>query len=226
MHCTERKEMKTSVVGSSLASRTTRAATGGSAAIMCLIFAATLVGSTYAGQEETMTNSTSVALALDSRTEVVLKKDINGMPAGTRVISTPSFYEYSLAPVVDGIEKRNRLGWKECSWASEEDGAVHGIEIQFSKPQYSGRFQVTWAYDVHNGDNGKWWVSRNYVIQVKEKAADAWKTVVAVQNNQSSVGSYPLPREAIGYLRIYQPAMGGHLSRPNIMWVGQIALTE
>jgi len=219
--------MRTFVVGSSLANRMSRPANGNRAVVMCLLFAATLASSTRAGQEtNTAADSTSVALALDSRTEVVLKKDINGMPSGTKLISTPSFYEYSLGPVADGIEKRKGLGWKECSWASEENGAAHGIEIQFSKPQYGGRFQVTWAYDAYNADNGRWWISRNYVIQIKEKAADAWKTVIAVQNNQSTVGSYPLPREAIGYLRIYQVALGGHLSRPNIMWIGQVGLSE
>jgi hypothetical protein len=218
--------MEASVLGSSLANRATRLAIR-STVVTCLLSISIPASSARAEQEmATSSNAPSVELRLDARNEVVLKKDVNGMPAGTKVISTPSYYEYSLAPVVDGIEKRKGLGWKECSWASEEDGAVHGIEVQFSKPQYGGRFVVTWAYDAYNVDNGKWWISRNYVIQVKEKAADAWKTVVAVQNNQSSVGSYPLPREAIGYLRIYQPALGGHLSRPNIMWVGQIALAE
>lgn len=226
MSCNGRKEMKTYAVGSSLASRKTCQAIGGSAVIKCLIFAAMVTSSVYAGQEEKTANTASVVLALDSRTEVVLKNDVNGMPAGTKLISTPSFHEYSLAPVVDGIEKRKGLGWKACSWASEENGAVHGIEIQLSKPQRGGRFQVTWAYDAFNADGGKWWISRNYVIQTKEKAADAWKTVITVQNNQSAVGSYPLPEESFGYVRIYQVVLGGHLSRPNIMWIGQIALTE
>jgi hypothetical protein len=194
---------------------------------MCLILAATLANSTRAEPEAATTaDATSVVLTLDSRTEVVLQKDVNGMPAGTRLISTPSFYEYSLAPVVDGIENRKGLGWKEGSWASEENGTEHGIEIQLSKPRRGGRFQVTWAHDVYNADSGKWWISRNYLIQIKAKADDAWKTVISVQNNQSAVGSYPLPREDIGYLRICQPALGGNLARPNIMWIGQIALTE
>lgn len=218
--------MEESVVGGSRANRATRLVIGGTV-VTCLMFISLPASSVRAEQEAAASsNSTSVELSLDTRTEVVLKKDINGMPAGTKVISTRSFHEYSLAPVVDGIEKRKGLGWKECSWASEETAAAHGIEIQFSKPQYGGRFQVTWAYDAYNSDNGKWWISRNYVIQIKEKAADAWKTVIEVQNNQSAVGSYPLPKEAIGYLRIYQVAPGGHLTRPNIMWVGQVELTE
>ena len=167
-----------------------------------------------------------VELKLDPGTAVVLKKEVNGMPANTKLISTPSFVDYTLDPVVDGIKKRKELGWQECSWASEENGLPHGIEIQFGMPQRGGRFQVTWAYDIYNADGGKWWISRDYVIQVKEKAADEWKTVFTVKNNQSVVGCYPLPNESIGFLRIYQLPGGGHPERSDIMWVGQVELLD
>ncbi len=219
--------MQQPVSRSSRVNRTTRFLTVGCTIVTSLMFVAMSTSSTGAEQEAAQpANSASVELNLDVSAAVVLDKEVNGMPAGTRLISTRSFYEYSLAPVVDGIKKRKELGWQECSWASEDNEAAHGIEIQFGKPQQGGRFQVTWAYDIHNADNGKWWISRNYVIQVKEKAADAWKTVITVKNNQSAVGSYPLPKEAIGYLRIYQLPLGGHMDRPNIMWIGQVELAE
>jgi len=167
-----------------------------------------------------------VELKLAPSTAVVLKKEVNGMPANTQLISTPSFEDYTLAPVVDGIKKRKELGWQECSWASKEDELPHGIEIQFGTPQRGGRFQVTWAYDIYNADGGKWWISRDYVIQVKEKAADEWKTVLTVKNNQSVVGCYPLPNESMGFLRICQLPGGGHPERPNLMWVGQVELLD
>ena len=81
---------------------------------------------------------------------------------------------------------------------------------------------MTWAYDANSDDKVRWWISRNYVIEVKEKAGDEWKTVVEVKNNQSVVGSYPLPETPFGFLRIYQLAGGGHPARPNLMWVGQL----
>jgi len=167
-----------------------------------------------------------VELKLDPGTEVVLKKEVNGMSANTKLISTPSYEDYTLAPVVDGIKKRKDLGWQECSWASAEDESPHGIEIQFGTPQRGGRFQVTWAYDIYNADGGKWWISRDYVIQVKGKAADEWKTVLTVKNNQSVVGCYPLPNESMGFLRICQLPGGGNPERPNIMWVGQVELLD
>ena len=148
------------------------------------------------------------------------------MPAKTKLISTPSFLEYSLAPVVDGIKKRQDLSWQEAAWASDEAESPHGIEIQLSKPQRGGRFQVTWAYDANSDGNVRWWVSRNYVVQVKEKAGDDWKTVADVKNNQSVVGSYPLPEAPVSFVRIYQLAGGGHASRPNLMWVGQLELVD
>ncbi|MCY2930980.1 MAG: DUF4838 domain-containing protein [Planctomycetota bacterium] len=163
---------------------------------------------------------------LDSSTLVTLDRNVNGMPAGTRLISTASFHDYSLAPIVDGIRNRKDLGWKECSWASEEKDAAHGIEIALAKPRRGGRLQVTWAYDVYNEAHGKWWISRDYAVQTKAKAGDAWKTVVTVKNNQTAVGSYPLSDEEIRYLRIYQLPGGGPVDRPNIMWIGQIELTD
>ena len=168
----------------------------------------------------------TVELALDSGSAVVLEADRNGMPAKTKLMPTASFQEYSLAPVVDGVKKRQDLTWQEAAWASEEDESPHGIEIQLAKPQRGGRFQVTWAFDTNSDSNVRWWISRNYVIQVKDKAGDEWKTVVEVKNNQSVVGSYPLPDAPFSFLRIYQLAGGGHAARPNIMWVGQLELTD
>jgi len=171
-------------------------------------------------------DAVKVEVKLDPSTAVEIKKEINGLPASTKVISTPTYPEYALTPVVDGIKKRKDLGWQDGSWASEEDENIHGIEVQLGKPQRGGRFQISWAYDIHNEDNGKWWVSRDYVIQIKAKADSPWKTVAAVKGNQSVVGSYALPDELIGFIRIYQLPGGGHADRPNIMWVGQIEVTE
>ena len=168
----------------------------------------------------------AVELSLDSGSAVVLEGDRNGLPAKTKLIPTASFQDYSLTPVVDGVKKRQDLTWQDAAWASEEDESLHGIEIQFSKPQRGGRFQVTWAYDTNGDSNVRWWISRNYVIQVKGKAGDDWKTVVEVRNNQSVIGSYPLPEAPFSFLRIYQLPDGGHAARPNIMWVGQLELTD
>ena len=165
-------------------------------------------------------------LKLDDTTSVVLKKAGNGMAANTQLISTPSFPNYNLAPVVDGIRNRQELGWQQNAWASEEDPSPHGIEIRLGKPARGGRFQVTWAYDVNNDAGGRWWISRNYCIQIKKQAGTSWQTVVRVKDNQSAIGSYPLPDEPFSFLRIVQLPQGGHPLRPNMMWVGQVELTE
>src|SRR5690349_4536597 len=145
-------------------------------------------------------------LTLDSGTEVVLDASRNGMPAKTKLVSTAPYNSYSLAPVVDGNKQRTDLGWADAAWASDEEAAPHGIEIQLSQPLRGGRFQVTWAYDTNGEEKVHWWVSRDYVIQVKDKAGDEWKTVVEVKNNQSVIGNYPLPDTSFSFLRICQPA--------------------
>ena len=188
---------------------------------LALLLAPTLTGSVIAA-EKPSPEAKAVELKLDGNTAVVLDANRNGMPAKTKLIATAPYLEYSLTPILDGIKQRKDLGWQEAAWASEEDETTHGIEIQFSQPQRGGRFQVTWAYDANSDDKVRWWISRNYVIEVKEKAGDEWKTVVEVKNNQSVVGSYPLPETPFGFLRIYQLAGGGHPARPNLMWVGQL----
>jgi len=208
--------MKNPVNSRSPVHRTTRFAKLTSAIALSLALVA-LSATTRAADPE---------VKIDPSTAVEIKKEINGLPAGSKVISTAGYEEYALAPVVDGIKKRKDLGWQECSWASAEDETTHGIEIQLAKPQRGGRFQVTWAYDIHNADNGKWWVSRDYVVQIKEKAGEAWKTVATVKGNQSLIGSYPLPDVAFGFVRIYQLPGGGDPDRPNIMWVGQVEIAD
>ncbi len=167
-----------------------------------------------------------IDLTLDPGTEIELETAVNGMPAQTKLVSSPSYFEYSLNPVVDGIRDRKGLNWQVCSWASAEEAEAHGIEIHLSKPRSGGRFQVTWAFDVHNADNGNWWVSRQYVVQVRKTADGEWETVANVAGNQSIVGSHQLPNKEFQFVRIVQPVGGGHPNRPNIMWVGQVELVD
>ena len=165
-------------------------------------------------------------LKLDDTETVVIDKARNGLQPKTVLVATPSFPNYRLAPIVDGIKQRKDMGWQDASWVSEEDSTPHGLELRLSKSTHGGRFQITWGYDINNDEGGRWWISRNYCIQIKNKADSPWKTVVQVKDNQSAIGSYPLPDEPFCFLRIVQLPGGGHPLRPNLMWVGQIELTD
>ncbi len=171
-------------------------------------------------------NTKAVELKLDNGNAVSLDTSRNGFPGKTKLIATAPFPDYSLTPVVDGIKQRKDLSPQEAAWASEEEETPHGIEIQLSQPQRGGRFQVTWAYDTNGSESVRWWVSREFVIQVKDKSGDEWKTVVEVKHNQSIVGCYPLPESSFSFVRIFQSAGGGHPQRPNLMWVGQLELLK
>ena len=162
----------------------------------------------------------------DTVTVIVDKARAMACREKTELIATSSFPNYRLAPIVDGIKQRKDMGWQDASWVSEEDSSPHGFELRLSKPAHGGRFQITWAYDINNDEGGRWWISRNYCIQIKDKADSPWKTVVHVKDNQSAIGSYPLPDEPFRFLRIVQLPRGGHPLRPNLMWVGQIELTD
>ena len=190
-----------------------------------MLLAAALFGAVFAA-EKTVAKSKSVELKMDGSLTVVLDAARNGLPAKTKLMATAPYAEYYLTPVVDGIKRRKDLSWQEAAWASEEDDTPHGIEVQLGQPQRGGRFQVTWAYDTNGDEKVRWWVSRDYVVQVKEKAGDEWQTVADIKNNQSVVSSHPLPETAFSFVRIYQVAGGGHPSRPNLMWVGQIEVVD
>jgi hypothetical protein len=196
-----------------------------SAAAVSLLLAQTCIHSLRAADLDAP-KPKGVALALDANSTVALDADRNGMPAKTKLTATAPYEGYSLGPVVDGIKKRKDLGPQEAAWASEEEANPHGVEIQFPQPQHGGRFQITWAYDTNGDENVHWWSSRDFVIQVKAKATDDWKTVTEVKNNQSSIGCYPLPETPFSFLRIYQLPGGGHTGRPNLMWIGQLELVD
>jgi hypothetical protein len=168
---------------------------------------------------------TPVDLRLDPNTGVVLETDRNGLPAGTTLLSTNSCLEYSLLPLIDGIRDRKGLGWQGAAWASLEDKVPHGIEIRLARPMKGGRLQITWACDKYNAQGGHCYASRDYSIQVKSKASDAWKTVADVKGNQAPVSSHPLPAEPFGFVRLVQLPGGGDPTRPNILWIGQLELT-
>ncbi|MCY2928356.1 MAG: hypothetical protein NTV86_02465 [Planctomycetota bacterium] len=167
-----------------------------------------------------------VALRLDSNTGVVLEADRNGLPAGTTMFATAACMDYCLLALVDGVRDRKSLGWQGSAWASLEDQDPHGLEIRLGKPVKGGRLQITWAFDRFNPDHGHWFASRNFCIQVKDKASDAWKTVADVKGNASTVSSHPLPKEPFNFLRLYQLPGGGDATRPNILWIGQLELTD
>ncbi|MCY2926639.1 MAG: discoidin domain-containing protein, partial [Planctomycetota bacterium] len=163
-----------------------------------------------------------VALRLDPNTGVVLEADRNGLPAGTTMFSTAACMDYSLLALVDGVKDRKTLGWQGGAWASLEDQNPHGLEIRLAKPVQGGCLRITWAFDRFNPENGHVYASRNYCIQVKGAAGEAWKTVADVKGNSSSVSTHPLPNEPFRFLRLYQLPGGGDVKRPNILWIGQL----
>ena len=166
------------------------------------------------------------ALRLDPNTAVVLEADRNGLPAGTTMFATTGCMDYSLLALVDGVKERKTLGWQGGAWASLEDQNPHGLEIRLAKPLQGGTLRITWAFDRFNPDHGHWYPSRQYCIQVKSKASDAWNTVADVKGNTSTLSRHPLPKEPFSFLRLVQLPGGGEATRPNILWIGQLELTD
>lgn len=162
-------------------------------------------------------------MVLDESKAFTLKAEKNGFPANTKLIPSGNFDDnYVVEVLVDGKKNRKEMPWQEAAWASAETEEPQGIQINLGKPMQGGRFQVAFAYDA-----GSWYTSRNFRVQVKAKETDAWKDVAVVDNNKSVIGSFVLPEdESFSFIRLYQPVGGGYVDRPNLLWLGQIEITE
>jgi hypothetical protein len=161
-------------------------------------------------------------LPMDEETAITLAADRNGFPAGAKVIPTGTYEGYSLKPVVDGRRMRKELTWQEGAWASEGGNVPQALVIHLPDPRKGGSFQVTFCHDCST-----WYPARNFRVQVRNQASEPWKDVVVVENNLSTVVSYPWPEfEPYSFIRLYQPANGGAARRPTLMWLGQIELVD
>jgi hypothetical protein len=150
-------------------------------------------------------------------------KEINGFPAGTRVMPSSLYPDYEVSPVLDGQTNKVALGWRNRAWASNERPDPHWIEFQMPKAQPVSEVKVTWATD-----NGEAFPSKNFAVEVVPAGAaiDAWKTVWKTNENHSKTCVVKFPETEVLRIRIAQEAEGGSTARPNLMWMEQVAIAR
>lgn len=150
-------------------------------------------------------------------------KEINGFPAGTKVMPSSLYPDYEVSPVLDGQTNKAQLGWRNRAWASNERPDPHWIEFQMPKAQPVSEVKVTWATD-----NGEAFPSKNFAVEVVPAGAaiDAWKTVWKTNENLSKTCVVKFPETEVLRIRIAQEAEGGSTARPNLMWMEQVAITQ
>jgi len=143
----------------------------------------------------------------------------NGFPAGTVITPSSTFGGYAVTPIVDGIANRADIPWNKAAWASGEYHEDHWLTFDLPKSIKASKLQVTFALD-----NGNWYASRKYQVQVRAEKTQPWHTVAERTGNTSSVVEHQLPGQSIQSIRIFQPEGGGHAERPHLMWIGQVQI--
>ncbi len=148
---------------------------------------------------------------------------VNGFPEGTKVMPSSLYPDYEVSPVLDGLEDKAALGWRNRAWASNERPDAHWIEFQMPKAQPVSEVKVTWATD-----NGEAFPSRKFAVEVVPAGAavDAWKTVWKTEDNLSKTTVVQFPETEVLRIRIAQEPEGGSSARPNLMWMEQVAIAR
>ncbi len=153
--------------------------------------------------------------ATPEKLSITLPESANGFPMNTVILPSGCFGGYTVAPVVDGIERREALHWSESAWASAGDDEPAWIEFRFDAPFAGGTLEITWADDA-----GVTHVSQDYRVEARRDGA--WVTAAHAVGQTEPVSRHRLPDEPYTALRIRQPADGGSTHRPELMWIAQI----
>jgi hypothetical protein len=194
----------------------------------------------YRGRPDPKWNSDFETAANRSYT---LPAAVNGFPAGTVVTPSSNYADYSVAPIVDGLQDKSKVGWRDRAWASAEASETHSLEFHFPQPVTLHRLSIDWnneggtAYISHQirvetqaqpqpAAAASWWQSLKTAIFGGAAAAHpqpaAWHSAWSTDNNTASSTVADLEATPITALRIEQPSGGGSTARPTVMWVQEV----
>ncbi len=139
---------------------------------------------------------------------------------GTKLSADSYFSSYpSLACLQDGDVKLpgNTLP-NDISWASEETGTPHWVQVDFDRPRSLHEVVVYWANYSHEPHTAR-------VFEVQVPAPGGWQTLYRSPEG----GEKPAACTTAGFaprtvtrFRVFQPAGAGSPSRPNLMWLAEI----
>ena len=144
--------------------------------------------------------------------------DISQASAGATVKVDSCFAGYGAHTLIDGESQGcANAGSPGVSWASAETDAEHWVEVTLPKAETIDQVTLFWTYKKP---------SKHVEIQIPE--GDAWNTIgTAVRNKTENVAStIPIPLTTTNRIRIYQPPKCGQEDRPNLLWLGEIAVRK
>lgn len=147
----------------------------------------------------------------------VIEKGDN-LALSARVSVDSSFAGYSASAINDG---RGCLWhpdeWAKVAWASAETEQPHWVELDFGREVSLSKVVIWWALD-----KGSFYTSRSYAIQTFLNGE--WRDIIRCQTERDepfTVHAFEKPLRC-QRLRILQPAGGGDVRLPNLMWIAEI----
>jgi hypothetical protein len=137
---------------------------------------------------------------------------------GVMAKTDSSYQGYTPAALTDGVTDTAGLPWDKAAWASDDAAREHWVELTFPREVTLQTVLLYWAVDV-----GNTWTSCRYAIQVL--ADGAWRDVATVAGqSQRDLSVHRFAPVATTRLRLLQPAGGGPVTRPNLLWLREIAV--
>lgn len=142
----------------------------------------------------------------------------NGFPAETVVTPSSCFVGYQVKPVVDPSTERSSYSWSNAAWASAEDGEAPWLQIDMPESRQGGSLLINW----HDAAGP----SRNFQVQVRENDDASWQQVDSTVDDAAQISRHALPNTSFRQIRITQPADGGSVDRPGLMWIARVELLK
>jgi hypothetical protein len=138
--------------------------------------------------------------------------------AGGHAAVDSAYYAYDERPVNDGVVSPVGQPFNEAAWASAEAPEDHWAEVQWPAPRTVARAVIYW-----NVENGVTWTPRRVLVQARE--GEGWRTVAEVR----PAGAEPVTvarfaPATTAALRLLQAKGEGPATRPNLMWLRELAV--
>jgi hypothetical protein len=138
--------------------------------------------------------------------------------SGAQVAVDSAYYAYTERPLTDGIVLPGDTAFNQSAWAAAEAGEDHWVQLTWPQPQRVGRVEVYW-----NIENDVTWTSQRVHVQARQ--GEGWETVAEVSPRAgepvTTIRFDPVTTTA---LRLLQPKGSGPATRPNIMWLREVAV--
>lgn len=139
---------------------------------------------------------------------------------GTTMTVDSSFSGYeSTAPLQDGnttLPGDTLPG--TITWASAETDTPHWVEIDLGRERTIREVTVYWANYTDR-------INTSRTVEVQVPKGDGWRSIYKSPSNgeePAQVTTFAFDPVTTQRLRIWQPAGGGGIHRPNLMWLAEV----